>query len=363
MEANDEKKANRLIVLIGLLIFIFLILMGFSTYNLAFKWPYFNENTTSDDINECEPSDSNRYDHNSEFWMDALSWSPKSKYLAACSGIDGFIIYDTESWEKVYQNDRRYLSPSSFSWKSDESLLAVGSEIFGICFYNTSTWKPIKHLDNNDIIQMIAFSPDDSMLALANFNGEINIRDTKNWKLIISFKAHEDHINQIDWSPDSSMLASTSRDNKVKIWDASNWNLINEFTNLSARPDGVSWSHDGSKLAVGALGTLYIWNSADWTDKLVFEEEYLVNYIVKYNNDGKMLAFNDFDNIGIYDTATWELIHNISINDISPKFSFDWCTIDDRYAFASNNKSISIWKFDEMSNSFILEKDLEFKFD
>ena len=69
------------------------------------------------------------------------------------------------------------------------------------------------------------------------------------------------------------------------------------------------------------------------------------------------------DNIMIYDTDTWELIHNISDKDYSPKLSFDWCDLDDRCAFASDNKSIGIWKFDITSNSFLLEKYLEFKFD
>ena len=182
MKASDEKKANKAIILIVLLMFLFFILMGMLTNNLDFNWPSNDKWTPPDRIDECQPSDSSRYSHNTDYTMDVLSWSPGGKYLAAGTGIDGFIIYDTESWDKVYQNDRRYLSVSSLSWKSDESLLAVGRFTSGICIFDTSTWKPIKHLDNDyDNVEKVAFSPDDSMLASANFFEGINIWDATNW--------------------------------------------------------------------------------------------------------------------------------------------------------------------------------------
>jgi len=213
------------------------------------------------------------------------------------------------------------------------------------------------------MVKMLSFSPDDSKLASANFEDEIRIWDCNDWNLIKSFKAHDYVIRQIAWSPDGSRLASTSWDNTVKIWNSSNWELYITLTNHNNYTEGVSWHPNGLKLATGSWDdTLIIWNTLNWTESYIIQEDYTSNKLVQWNYNGKLLAVNSFSEMRIYDTDSWKIIDYLPGHSYGV-FSFDWCDKDNRCSSGSFKNEIKIWKFDDTTNSFNLEKQLELAFD
>ena len=112
-------------------------------------------------------------------------------------------------------------------------------------------------------VRAIAFSPDGRTLASADFDGRIQLWDTRaRLPLGEPLLGHTGEIWSVAFSPDGRTLASASHDGTVRLWD------VRERTPLGRLPTGltglitsVAFSPDGSTLAFGGEGgRLRLWD-------------------------------------------------------------------------------------------------------
>ncbi len=114
----------------------------------------------------------------------------------------------------------------------------------------------------------LAFSPDDTSLAVGTFTGEVQVWDTAAWTQ--RWKgAHADDIRKIAFSPDGRYLASASFDNTARLWEVADGVQI-------ARLDygywvyGLDFTSDDQQWASGSFdGRLILADTA--TGKIVRE--------------------------------------------------------------------------------------------
>jgi WD40 repeat protein len=115
------------------------------------------------------------------------------------------IFSDDDTWLAVSRSDRGILQ----LWQLQEPLGAYRFE------------------DDLLDIQALAISPNNSLLAIAQLDGQIQIFDmdcivfdNASYAncLLYSWLAHEDAVFSLDFNQDGSLLASSGLDSKVKIW-------------------------------------------------------------------------------------------------------------------------------------------------
>ena len=109
----------------------------------------------------------------------------------------------------------------------------------------------------------ISISPDDKIIAAANWNGILNLWESASGNLIHSFTHNTCYRADVQFSPDGRQVAATSHDN-VRIWDVV---TKKETMFLPGKAnDGatcLAFHPNGTKLAVGygyRLRTVRIWD-------------------------------------------------------------------------------------------------------
>ena len=158
-------------------------------------------------------------------------------------------------------------------------------------------------------VRAIAFSPDGHTLASADFNGVIQLWDTRTrMRLGGPLRGQTGEIWSVAFSPDGKTLASASHDGTVRLWD------VPSRTSLGRLPventgvvTSVAFSPHGRILAFGGQdGRLQLWDVRarrplggplrGHTDRVVS---------IAFSPDGKTLASAGFDRtVRLWDVAT-----------------------------------------------------------
>ncbi len=131
-------------------------------------------------------------------------------------------------------------------WKMGDSWAEIGpSPLITI----TNPIAPFPDFTYGDVI---AFSPDGSLLAAVGINNIAKIWDARTGNLLHTLAGHTDLVNGVFFSPDGQWLATTSYDHTVKIWDTKTGQpqaTLTDFTDLTY---AATFSPDGNTLVTGS---------------------------------------------------------------------------------------------------------------
>ena len=189
-------------------------------------------------------------------------------------------------------------------WSNTGEFLATASKDGTIAIWDTTSQQQIAVIDSyNNVIQDIAFSPDDQLLALVTWNGALQVWRISDGQLVDSTPGVPAGMGMeglVAISQDHRLLASAYLDTGgiVTVWDAVAGELRWTFDDQRARVYSLAISPDGGSVSITSeenLATLcgmpnqqvVVWDLK--TGKVVFSSEEL-HLCVMFSPDGKTIT-------------------------------------------------------------------------
>ncbi len=209
-----------------------------------------------------------------------VRWSPDEKRIATSSEDGTAFVLDALTGEVLFtlvghkQTDTQKIANQpleiiAVSWSPDGSQIMTGANQGTAILWDATTGKPIFTLDtqvDTDFISGGYWTRDTSRLLLWGL-GSLTVWDTHSGKLIYKLMGHEDLIVQPSWSPDETQILTASFDGTVRVWDAQSGKQI-RMMNYKANVNWVSWSPDGTQiLSTGDDGTVRLWDARTGVEK------------------------------------------------------------------------------------------------
>ncbi|XP_049825884.1 echinoderm microtubule-associated protein-like 2 isoform X2 [Aethina tumida] len=218
--------------------------------------------------------------------------------LAAHPGIQQFA---TAGYDKVLQ---LWDSPShSILWSKDIGeqaqcatftvdgmFVLVGCKSGKWLIYDTQTRDLVgSHVDGNETIETMRFSPDGTMLALGSRDNNIYIyqvsEDGTKYSKVGRCSGHSSFITHLDWANDGQTLRSNSGDYELLYWNAGTCRQIPQ----SGMMKDVEWATNNCTLTFTTVG---IWpENADGSD---------INNCDRSNNQLLMVTGDDFGKVKLF---------------------------------------------------------------
>ena len=230
-----------------------------------------------------------------------LDYSPDGKLLVAAGEGRDINVWDTESWEMVKDIDFDFEGVTALKFSPDGKYLAVGGGDNNIYLLSTEDWSVAKtlsqhedlisdllfvngklvsagwdgkalvwNLENEEVEQVLqnsdqrvwklALSRDGGLLAVADWEGKVNIYKTDTWDLVETF---EDKNGVTAVAFGENLLLIGRKDGTLEVVKIETKELEEVVENISANPseevEGIT-TFDGNTLVYTKQGRLGIWN-------------------------------------------------------------------------------------------------------
>jgi hypothetical protein len=257
-----------------------------------------------------------RYDNNSSMLLDMPSrrvlhfYEATKNTLAADFSGDGqmlaissedrkdiriFRTFDSQ-WLHSFSTSNSYAYPYSLSFSHDSLLLAAGDYRDESYLYQVNDLTT-RFTFKNQAAQQLAFSPDDSRLAIV-FGRYARIYSTADGKLLATLPYQSADLKSLAFSPDGKFLATAGDAGDIKLWDAKTYEWINTLsphaTIHTASIVGLFFSPDSQQLiSASADKTIRIWsvNDGKLLNTLQAHEEAITKLAM--TPDGSLLLSGD----------------------------------------------------------------------
>lgn len=206
-----------------------------------------------------------------------IAISPDGALLAAgyCPGFNAqgacvrgvIILWSLRTLQPIGQPLRGYTNwVNIVAFSPDGSILASGGENGVVILWDVASREPIRQVTREpSTVLSLAFSPDGKLLAIPDRNGAIRLWNGVTGESVgRPLIGHSDWVYSLAFSPDGSILASESADDTIILWDTTTWKPIKQLPigQLGYVPR-VVFSADGKTLAAGgSTGVILLWDMA-----------------------------------------------------------------------------------------------------
>ncbi len=176
---------------------------------------------------------------------------------------------------------------------SDDGHVRVWDLASGVCTKNFNY--------NSRRISHIALSPDNSMIAIDDYNN-IKLIDIDG-NIIGCLEGHRDWIYSIDFSYDGNFLVSGSKDNKVKIWNILSKQCISTLEGHTGTVHAVKFISESNDFASGSFDkSLRFWNMESVESAAIFQgNSTWIRSVFSYSQSSLIASGDDNGDIKIWD--------------------------------------------------------------
>ena len=200
----------------------------------------------------------------------SLAWSPDSLKLAAGVGDGTVQVFDTKMNADVLTIDTSGEAPSdgnasasSVAWSPDGNYIAygLGSQLR---LWNLVTGQLQVHTPNlsNDWVTSVAWSSDSRYLAIGLAQKNVGNVAAEIWNPSTGQDTIYRNRFVRQWSPDGTYIAGADTGLDVQVWDSTNSNVLLTYPEKAVRVSCVAWSPDGNFIAsCDDAGNINVWRA------------------------------------------------------------------------------------------------------
>jgi hypothetical protein len=182
-----------------------------------------------------------------------LAASPDGRWLAACAGGRGLVVWDAATGRPGHEYPADGVSPVLVAFAPDGQSVAAARPFAGGTVHELAgpgRSRPLPELP----IRCLALAPDGGALATGGEYGFVRVwdRETRAESLVLA--AHRGPVRAVAYSPDGRRLATGGEDGTVRVWDARTGDDLLTLAERSGPVTCLAFSPDGHTLASAATG-------------------------------------------------------------------------------------------------------------
>jgi len=230
-----------------------------------------------------------------EFGAYDVDWSPDGGTLATVGEEGTAILWDALSGEEVLQLSGHEDSIFGVAFGPEGERLATAAWD-GTRVWDAVSGESLLVLEGGASTYDVSWSPDGSILAAANLDGEMILWDAATGEELVQLSGHEGEIIGLAFSPDGQRLATASPDGTARVWDASSGEPLLTLAGEGYGFYDVAWSPDGATLVtVGERSESILWDAASGEELLRLPGPEGEVYGAAFSPDGRYVATANAD--------------------------------------------------------------------
>ena len=209
--------------------------------------------------------------------------------------------------------------------------------------------------DHNSPVYMMAFSPNDSLLASVSDDKVVRFWDPRSGESRITLHGHKKGFRSVAWSHDGRIVASGSYDKTTKIWDIDSQTCIHTLLGHEGAVSGLAFSSN-DRLLVSASHdkTCKIWNTSKGSLLFTLQGHTTGVFSVGISPDDKHVVSGSNDKTAkVWSLATGALVKTLKGHG-RVIYALAFMPNSTILATGSNDWTIKIWDLDSgnMLHSF-----------
>ncbi|KAG0309424.1 hypothetical protein BGZ98_002612 [Dissophora globulifera] len=233
----------------------------------------------------------------------------------------------------------------SCAYSPNGATLAVGLWNGNISFYNTLTWEKTRVLYGHDnAITSIAFSPNGQQIASGSYDTTVRLWDTQTGAPGAILSGHTDDVTSVVFSPSGQHVASGSRDMTVRLWDTETGVLSAILSGHTGDVKSVVFSPSGQHVASGSEDkTVRLWDTQTGAPDAILSGHTRGVESVVFSPSGQHVASASEDStVRLWDTETGAL--GVILNGHTREVTTVVFSPSGQYiASGSNDKTVRLW--------------------
>ena len=289
-----------------------------------------------------------------------VSFVPNAPYLLkwGTSGLQRWALDISKNaintFEGTYPLRSASVEITNALLKPDGAEIAMGGR--GVAFINPVTGRVIRGFEQIEFEDLLAWSPNGHMLALAS-GKTLSVKDSSTHKILRSLSGHRHTVRVAAFSPDDTLIAAGdwgADANDIFLWDLRTGELRLRLEGAHASVASLAFSADGKLLLSGGWdNSIKVWDAASggllhrlevrpgwvsqdsdqlgWVDKAIFAAD--GRQIVGAARDGR---------IRLWDTRTGVLLWT-SPGHAGGTFALAVTPAGDRLASGGDDGEIKLW--------------------
>ena len=219
----------------------------------------------------------------------------------------------------------------------------------------------------NRTIRCCEWSPDDSMLACASFDGTVVVwarsggeLDFETWEQIATLEGHDNEVKSVSWSHDGQMLSTCGRHKKVWIWENVGRGDFECVDMLDGHTQDVKFvKFDRRSMVLYSCSyddTIKVWTLDEDDDKWVCVQTIAGHKSTVWGlscqfNQPRIITCSDDKTLQMWEcedfslVGTWRSLYKVSNANDCPIYSVDWSQDHGYILSAGGDNCINLYSF------------------